>query len=58
MERDLTVPRWIDIPCPGCGIAMTTVDLNTIETLQYDYFEHVCGYKGSMEWINPESPSG
>jgi hypothetical protein len=57
IERDLTIPDWVDVPCPQCGVCLTPVNANTVEEIRWPLWVHKCGYSGPVEWINPDPPT-
>jgi len=52
-ERDLTIPDWVDVPCPKCGESLTKVNANAVIERIWDTVSHGCGYVGRVEYINP-----
>ena len=60
-ERDLTVPKWIELPCPGCGEPWLGVDANVCNRLEFAMTTtaklHICGYTGPVLWVNPDPPA-
>lgn len=56
-DRDLTVPNWIDLICPGCGGIDGQVNGNAVNHAFDPDYLHDCGYRGPFEWINPDPPS-
>jgi hypothetical protein len=57
LERDLTVPCWIDLFCPGCGETDGKINANAVNCAADPDYKHACGYRGPFEWINPNPPA-
>lgn len=56
-DRDLTIPWWVDMHCPGCGAVIDQVNANFANKIWYDTYTHECGYAGRLDWINPYPPA-
>ncbi len=55
MERDLTIPEWVAIPCPECGERIQHVNANAVTEISWPLVMHDCGFKGPVQWVNPDS---
>jgi hypothetical protein len=56
-DRDLTIPDWVDVPCPKCGAVLINPNANTVVTLAYPSIScKECDFSGPFEWVNPDSP--
>ena len=55
-DRDLTIPWWVDMHCPGCGEVDGQLNANSVNRAADPDYRHSCGYLGPWEWVNPAPP--